>query len=58
LGDHKTRAKRAGGGKHINFIAWKLTEKADVPGFPTVAHFLLVEVIVNRIKLLHIKKKS
>ena len=38
------------GGKQISFTAWILTENADVSGFPTVAHFLLVEVIVNRIE--------
>jgi hypothetical protein len=49
------RVKRVGGRKHIKFIAWKLTENADVTGFPTVAHFLLVEVIVDRTKLFKIK---
>ena len=58
LGDHQARTKVAGGGKHINFIAWKLTEIVDVSGFSTVANCLLVEVIVNRIKLLKIKNKS
>jgi len=50
LEDNKARAKGAGKGKHINFIAWKVTETADVSVFPTVVHFLLAEVIVNRIR--------
>ena len=34
------------GEKHFRFITWKLTENADVFGFPTVAYFLLAELIL------------